>query len=282
MTKKFDLWVIPRLIIFVFLSFVASTPLHIFVEGMIGGKHGAPDFITVPFLIYALCAKLVFGFGYVVFGHKLPVKNTVLRAFSYIMLIYFSSYLPNILAMAGGDGKIIGESLSVSIVIVDSVSYLLEGLILGLLMNKYAVEKTEAINHPKTSHFVILCAANGLIFSFLNFALDFLAGIADKSWRLCGLLKVTSERELTFYIVFLIFMFVAGVILPLWYKYFLPSDASFSKALFFALKLSFFVWLPNVLIMIFFGTPVLLTLAYGLAYTLMIAVCVLALRKLLK
>ena len=56
--------------------------------------------------------KLLVASGYLLFGHKLPVRNTVLRGFAYIVLILLSSYLPNILAMAGGDGEIISSSLS--------------------------------------------------------------------------------------------------------------------------------------------------------------------------
>ena len=60
---------------------------------------GPPDFVSVPFLIYAVCAKAVFGLGYVLFGYRLPVKNTVARAFAYIMLILAVRKKPSI-AMA--------------------------------------------------------------------------------------------------------------------------------------------------------------------------------------
>lgn len=61
------------------------------------------------------------------------------------MLILVSGYLPNVLAMAGDDGEIIEASLSAGIVAVDVLSYTLEGLILGLFMKKYAVDKPENI-----------------------------------------------------------------------------------------------------------------------------------------
>ena len=275
-SKKFDLWVIPKMILFVFISAIVSTPIHIFIEAVICKKPGAPDFITVPFLIYALCAKFIFGLGYVLFGYKLPVKNTFLRAFSYIMLILFTSYLPNILAMIGGDGEIIRSSLSLSIVIVDIISYLLEGLIFGFLMKKYAREKSEvsgrSIKAPKS---ILLCIVNGVIFASLNILFDIAIGAADSSWRLCNILKVTKEYVFRFYFVFTVFMFIAGFLQPLWYRYCLPYKPSFFAKLFFALELAFVIWLPNVLIMAFFGTSVLKTLVYGVAYIFIIATCVL-------
>ena len=131
---RFDWGIIPRLILFVILPNIVNTPLRIFVEAVIEGKKEAPAFVTGPFLIYGVCAELVVGFGYIILGYKLPVKNRVLRGFMYIMLILASSYLPNILAMLGGDGKIIEESLTVGIVVVDVISYALKGFVLGFLM----------------------------------------------------------------------------------------------------------------------------------------------------
>ena len=280
-TNRFDTGVIPRLILFAILSAVVSTPLQLFNSIVIEGMQGPPDFVSVPFLIYAVGTKLVFGLGYVLFGYRLPVKNTVLRAFAYIMLILTSSYLPNVLAMAGGDGEIIGSSFSAGIVIVDTLSYMLDGLILGLLMKKYASANTEVVRQVTGSRFILSCAVNGALFAALNIAVDLAAMAAGRSWRLCGILKVTPERETAFYIVFVIFMFIAGLIQPVWYRYCMPADASQASAVTFALKLAAVVWLPNVLIMVFFGTPVIKTFAYGAAYVLMIAVCVLVYRKLI-
>lgn len=276
--KDFDLWVIPKLILFVFLSSAASTPFRIFVEAVIYKKAGAPEFVTAGFLIYSFCAKLAVGFGYMIFGCRLPVKNNIKRAFCYIMLILVSSYLPNILAMAGGDGEIIEASLSAGIVAVDVISYMLEGLILGLLMKKYAAEKPEGASQIKGVRFLLVCVVNGFVFSILNFSADILTGLIDENWRLCNILKVSSESETSFYIVFSAFMFLAGFLLPLWNRYCLDEDASLWDAILYALKLSGIVWLPNVLIMAFFGTPVFLTVLYGAGYVLMLITCILIYR----
>lgn len=271
--ERFDLGIIPRLLLFIILPNIVITPVRIFVEAVIDGMKEAPAFVTIPFLIYGFCAELVVGLGYIVIGYKLPVKNRIFRGFSYVMLIFVSSYLPNILAMLGGDGKIIEESLTVGIVVVDVVSYALKGLVLGFLMSNYDVKNTApsyAISHAVM---VLASVINGVLFALLNVAADLAAGALDESWRLCNILGVTPARESTFYIVFNSFMFLAGVLLTFWFRYCLPAKTGFIGRIVFALKLSVIVWLPNVLIMAFFGTSFIKTFVYGIAYVIMIIIC---------
>ena len=253
-----------RLLLFVLIPNLFTTPLRIFVEAVIEGKEGAPAFVTVPFIIYGICAELVVGLGYLVIGYKLPIKNTVLRGFAYIMLILISSYIPNILAMLGGDGKIIEESLSMGILVVDVISYSLKGLVLGLLMKNYDVKNPDEIEHITNTRFIICSIIYGVLFAALNYLTDIAAGAVNSSWRLCSILGVSTERE---------------TLLPLWNRCCLPKKASISASIIFALEISLFVWLPNVLIMAFFGTPFMLTIAYGIAYVFMIIICVLVYRK---
>ena len=196
------------------------------------------------------------------------------------MLIFFSSYLPNILGMIGGDGAIIEDSLSAGIVVVDALSYLLDGLILGLLMKRYDVPNPDTPVSTTKKQLLVACAINGFLFAVLNCITDLIFGAINDSWRLCSILKVSPECEASFYIVFTVFMFVAGLLLPLWNRYCLPADAYPSDTILFALKTAVIVWLPNVLIMAFFGTPVLLTLLYGTAYTIMLILCALVYRNL--
>ena len=270
--NKFDSGVIWRLLLFAVLSAAASTPLQLFNSIFIEKLEGPPSFVSVPFLIYAVSMKMVFGYGYVLFGHKLPIRNNYFRAFSYIMLVFFSSYLPNILAMAGGDGEIIGSSFSVNIVIIDSLSFLMDGLILGLMMKKYAKEKPSETLPIRNGRFVISCVANGILFGSLNIAIDLIAGLINSSWRLCSILKVTQERVLIFNIVFIVFMVIAGFLQPVWFRYCMPKMRS--RAVLFGIEWATIVWLPCVLIMIFFGTDVVKTLAYGAVYVFMIVLCV--------
>lgn len=276
--SKFNAGVIPRLILFAVLSAAASTPLQLFNSIFIEKLEGPPSFVSVPFLIYAISMKIVFGLGYVLFGHKLPFRNNILRAFAYIILVFISSYLTNILAMAGGDGEIISASFSLNIVIIDTISYLVDGLLLGFLMKKYAKGMPSKPVQLTKGKLAVICIANGIIFSMLNIAADLIAGLIDSSWRLCSILKVTPERAAFFNLIFFAFMILAGLIQPVWFRYCMPEDQP--KTILFGIEWALTVWLPCVLIMIFFGTDIIKTLTYGAVYLLMIVLCVLIFRKL--
>ena len=169
------------------------------------------------------------------------------------MLILISSYIPNILAMLGGDGKIIEESLSMGILVVDVISYSLKGLVLGLLisyslkglvlgllMKNYDVKNPDEIEHITNTRFIICSIIYGVLFAALNYLTDIAAGAVNSSWRLCSILGVSTERETLFYIVFTIFMFMAGILLPLWNRCCLPKKASISASIIFALEISLF------------------------------------------
>ena len=270
---RFDLGIIPGILLFVLIPNIVTTPLRIFVEAVIEGMAEAPAFVTVPFIIYGICSELVVGLGYIVIGYKLPIKNRTLRGLAYIMLTLVSSYLPNILALLGGDGKIIEESLTVGIVVVDVISYTVKGLVLGFLMRDYDVKNTAPSHALSNSVMVLASVINGVLFALLNVAADLVAGALDESWRLCSILGVTPARKTAFYIVFTTFMFLAGVLLTIWFRYCLPEKAGCIGRLVFALKLSVIVWLPNVLIMAFFGTSFIKTFVYGIAYVIMFIIC---------
>ena len=141
------------------------------------------------------------------------------------------------------------------------------------------VKNPDEIEHITNTRFIICSIICGVLFAALNYLTDIAAGAVNSSWRLCSILGVSTERETLFYIVFTIFMFMAGILLPLWNRCCLPKKASISASIIFALEISLFVWLPNVLIMAFFGTPFMLTIAYGIAYVFMIMICVLVYRK---
>ena len=267
------------LILFLLIPNLVTTPLRIFVEAVIYNKKEAPAFISAGFIIYSCIVEIVFYIGSFVLGRKLPINNTVLRGFAYIMLILFSSYLPNILAMAGGDGQIISDSLSIGIIVVDIISYTIKGLVLGLVNKNDYIDKPEDISPITGFRFTTACLVNGVLFAALNYLFDMGIGAIDRSWKLSSLLGVSSQRETAFYIIFILFMFVAGFIIALWYRYNLPAGTLISGTVLFGLKLSVITWLPNVLIMAFFGTPFVKTFTYGVIYIIMFVICVLIYRK---
>lgn len=263
-----------KCLFFAVISAIISTPLQLFNSIIIEGIAGPPSFVTIPFLVYAISMKFFFAIGYILIGYKLPIKRTRLRAFLYMMLILSSSYLPNILAMAGGDGKIIESSLSVNIVILDCISYTLDGLILGLLMKNYMQNNDSYKSALPNRKLIACCLTNGILFLSLLFVFDLICGAINSSWYLYAIMEVSEMFRIRFYIVFYIFMFIAGVLQPIWIRFTLYPDTAFKATVIWVLVYSIFVWNPVVLIMVFFGTAITETLCYAGIFIFIFLVCV--------
>lgn len=269
-----------KCLFFAVISAIISTPLQLFNSIVIEGITGPPSFVTIPFLVYAISMKFFFAIGYILIGYRFPIKSTRLRAYIYMLLILLSSYLPNILAMAGGDGEIIKSSFSVSIVILDCISYTLDGLLLGLLMKNYMRD-----NHCYKSDFpknnmVWPCLTNGILFSGLLFVFDLICGTINSSWYLYAIVKVSAEFQIRFYMVFYIFMFIAGALQPIWYRFTLYPDTTYRTTILWVGVYSIFIWNPVVLIMIFFGTAIIKTVCYAGIFLFIFLICVFTIQKL--
>lgn len=140
-------------------------------------------------------------------------------------------------------------------------------------MRNYDVRNNAPPLAISNSFMILASLINGMVFAILNILTDAVAGMTDKTWRLSCILGVSPAQETSFYTVFNSFMFLAGILLTIWYRYCLPEKAGVAGRITFALKLSAIVWLPNVLIMAFFGTSFIKTFAYGIAYVIMIIIC---------
>lgn len=271
--KKINKVILIKCVLFAILSAILSTPLQLFNSIVIEGQTGKPEFVTIPFLLYGISMKVFFALGYILFGSKLPVKNTRLRAQIYYLLIWGSSYMPNILAMVGGDGEIIKSSFSASIVIFDSMSYIIDGFILGLLMKNYNKDNVVTV-FPK-SKLILSGIANGGIFVVLTFIFDLVAGSIDSSWYVYMILGVSEAYKVKFYLIFLLFMFIAGMLQPVWYRYTQYPNVSCKGDTIWAVQFSVLIWNPVVLIMIFFGTAIAETICYAMIFLITILLCTL-------
>lgn len=270
-----------KCLFFAVISSIISTPLQLFNSIVIEGIAGPPSFVTIPFLVYAISMKFFFAIGYILIGYRLPIKKTRLRVFIYIMLILLSSYLPNILAMAGGDGKIIESSFSANIVILDCISYALDGLILGLLMKNYMRNNESYKSAFANRKLIVGCLVNGILFLGLLFMFDLICGAINSSWYLYAIMEVSDTFRIRFYIVFYIFMFIAGVLQPIWCRFTLYPDTAFKTTILWVVVYSIFIWNPVVLIMIFFGTAITETLCYAGIFIFTFLVCVFTTQRVL-
>ena len=271
--KNINKVIFVKCILFAIISAILSTPLQLFNSIVIEGQTGKPEFVTIPFLLYGVSMKVFFALGYVLLGYKLPVKNTRLRAQIYYLLLWGSSYMPNILAMVGGDGEIIKASFSATIVIFDSVSYIIDGFALGLLMKNYNSDMEVTVFSK--SKLLLSGIVNGGIFVLLTFVFDLVAGCINPSWYLYIILGVSEACKVKFYLIFLIFMFIAGMFQSVWYRYTQYPDTSCKGNVIWTLQFGILIWNPVVLIMIFFGTAVAETICYAIIFLITILLCTL-------
>lgn len=276
--QKINKAIIIKCVLFAVISVIVSTPLQLFNSIVIEGQTAKPDFVTIPFILYGISMKIFYAFGYILLGIKIPIKNARLRAQMYYLLVWGSSYMPNILAMVGGDGKIIKASFSVSIVIFDSLSYIIDGFILGLLMKKYNNDWSNNIISKRK--LILSCIINGFIFTILTLIFDVIIGWLNSSWYVYKILGVSEAYKVKFYIIFLVFMFIAGMFQPIWYRYTQYPNVTKKDSVIWAVLFSVLIWNPVVLIMIFFGTAIVETISYAIIFLITIVLCTLLYSKL--
>ncbi len=265
-TNKIKLFI--RCIIFALVSAIVSTPLQLFNSIVIEGIQGPPPFVTVPFLCYALFMKVLFAIGYLLIGYKLPIKNTILRGFTYIMFVYCGNYIPQVLGMLGGDGTIIQSAFSPSIFICDAISFMIDGVVLGLIMKKYHTDYIKS-KYPKKQIILasILC---GISFPFLVFILELVTGKINSNYYSHIAMGVSNKRATQFYIVFYGFIAIAGILLPIFYRLTNHIKTNLQSALLWGLFYAVFIWNPVVVIMIFFGSMLNATFVFAIIFTVAI------------
>lgn len=95
-----------RCVIFVACSCALSTMLHAFDSAFIQDVHGKPSFVSDNLMFFSVLEKTSFVIAYIILGYQLPIKNHVLRGFTYMMLICISNYLPQVMGLAGADSEI--------------------------------------------------------------------------------------------------------------------------------------------------------------------------------
>lgn len=262
MEKKIYLKIILQCIIFALISCACSSGIHAFNSAFIEGVHGKPSFVSNTLFIYSFYTKLSFAIVYVLIGRLIPVKNRFFRSFIYIALIWGSNFMPQIMGLAFADGEIAQEAFSASIVICDSIGYLVDAIILGLIVNV-----TRDIRHNVCSKSSLLKTSliSMIIFPLLIIIMDTILRTINVNFGGRAAMGVSKEQAISFYIGFYSYFLVTGALLPLFYRLTLYNDTT-KPSLTFGLIYSIGIWTPIVLIMIVFGTEVLPTVIYTIAF----------------
>lgn len=258
-----------RCIVFAVCSCMISMLCHMINSAFIEKVQGKPEFVSNILFAYSIGEKLLFAVGYLVLGYKIPIKNSILRAFTYIMLIWSSNFIPQIMGLAGADGPIVTEAFSIPIVVCDSITYLISGNMLGILF-KDVPEKS--IRSCKKGKYIKTVITSALLFPLLVSIVDQLMAKIYAPFSSAAALGVSDERKVTFYMTFYSWFIVSGALIAVFYRVTEYNEESKISWFKFAMKYTLFIWSPVVLIMMVFGTAVLPTVAYAMLFAICITI----------
>lgn len=256
-----------KCIIFVIGSTLISTSIHAFDSAFIQHVHGKPSFVSSSLMYFSLLERALFVIGYLVLGYQLPIKNHVLRGFTYFMLICMSNYLPQVMGLAGADGEIAHQAFSASIIIDDCIGYILSGFLLGFLFNEVPDSPKRFCLKPTYS---LTIAISGICFPLIVIALDQIVNIIYPPFASAGAIGVSSEAQSSFFVIFYSCFIVSGIFLAIFYRMTEYNQSSPYAWLLFGLKYDLLIWTPVVMIMVIFGTPLVPTVFYSFLFLICI------------
>jgi len=260
MTSKY----FAKAVIFAILSALISTPLQILNSIFILGEQSPPEAsFLIPVGIIGIIMKTLYAMAYVLLGNKLLIKNQRLRAFIFIVLIWSTAYLPQVLGLIGADGPIAEVSFNIPILICDSLSYVFDGILLGLLYKEFPYHK--ALPCSKSA-LIKSMLVSSVTFPIITFVLEQLLGAVYPALYIHNAMQVSNDNVVSFNLTFYGFFIITGALLPLFYRLTEYNNDKPKSALQFGFIFSICLWSPVVAIMIAFGTAVLPTLIYIVAF----------------
>lgn len=239
------------------------------LESIAEGQKGAPSFVTPGFTIYGTIIEVVFIGAFFWLGRYIPVKNKIVRGLIFTLLFWSSDYMPQILGMAGGESTILSsDSMSFSTILVDSVGYFMKAIVLGyFLVPREPVMKRPCIK--KT--FVKACIVSMFLFPALLLCFELIAGRIWNEMYCIHSFGIVENSWTNFYIIFYLFQSVSGLMIPIFYRFseYNRKDHSWVR---FAAVYGIMLWLPVVLIVIFFGVNPIVTCIWGVMMVFVIFV----------
>ena len=258
-----------KCIIFAIIGCSVSMLAHMINSAFIEKVHGKPEFVTMTLFIFLFITKILVAIGYIVLGYKIIIENSILRAFTYVMLIWISNFIPQIMGLAGADGPIAANAFSISTVVCDSVAYPIEGLVLGILFRNIPLQKKQRCLKKVYTRGSIISAIG---YPLLVIIVDQIIGKIYAPFGSAVALGVSQEKQMSFYISFYSWFILTGALLAVFYRITEYNEQNTKGWLKFGLKYAVLLWSPIVLIMIVFGTQVIPTIAY----TMIFIICIVA------
>lgn len=249
-----------KIIIVIIISSAVSSGIRV-LDGIIKGEHGAPDFVTFGFQCFAFVTQILLVSSFILLEKYMPFKNKFIKGIVFIILFWTSDYISQILGMSGANSPILSsDALSFNTIMTDSAGYLVSGIVMGLLLSSDGYKaKKRSIKTLLTASVVSM-----IVFPCLLFILELFAGAVNPELTCAAAFEILKEDRISFYIVFYLFQAFSGFIFPIFYYLTLYNSDKKYNWLRFAGVYGFMLWTPVVLIVMFFGVAVSVTVVYAI------------------
>lgn len=262
-----------KAIIFAVLSAILSTPLQVLNSIYILQEPAPPELtFLIPIAIIGVIMKILYATAYVLMGQKLPIKSQRLRAFVFILIIWISDYMPQVLGMIGADGPIAETAFSLPLVACDTLSYIIDGFLLGLLYRDFSYYEKKKCAKSALIKTVLI---SSIIFPILVFIFEQILGFLYSPLYTFNAMKVSDTKIVSFTISFYGCFIITGALLPIIYRYTEFNTKNSLSPFRFGAIYSICLWTPVVLIMVAFGTNILITFVYIIVFI----ICILIIAK---
>lgn len=261
-----------KIILFTALSLLISalltSQLRELLSGIFGEKGARPTiYFFIQIGIIQIIMKALFAVAYILMGQKIPIKNTYLRAFVFVLMFLSSDYFPQILGIAGADGPISEAGLNIPIIISDSFGFLLDGILLGLIFKSTTYSSSKCCTRIALIKTSVISA---VIFPSIVAAFDQIVGHIYSPLYCYNIMQVSKNREMMFDIIFYGCFIATGALLPIFYRITEYNSEKSSSERRFGLIYSVCIWTPVVSIMVAFGTNILSTFLYIIVFIIFI------------
>lgn len=257
-----------KAIIFAVLSAVLSTPLQILNSIYVLQETAPPDItFLIPIGIIGIIMKTLYAIAYVLMGKKLPIQSQKLRAFIFIFIIWLSDYLPQVLGLIGADGPIAEAAFSLPLVACDSLSYMIDGILLGALYKDFPYYEIKKCSKTALVKTMIISA---FVFPLSVFVIEQILGFLYPPLYCFNAMKVSDAKIISFTISFYGCFMITGALLPMIYRYTEFNTRNQTSSLRFGSIYAICLWAPVVLIMVAFGANILITCVYIIVFSLCI------------
>lgn len=259
-----------KAVIFAVLSAILSTPLQILNSIYVLNEPAPPELtFLISIAIIGVIMKTLYAIAYVLMGQKLPIKSQRLRAFVFILIIWVSDYIPQVLGLLGADGPIAETAFSLSLVTCDTLSYIIDGFLLGFLYRDFSYYEKKKCDKSALTKTALISA---VIFPLLVFIFTQILGYLYYPLYIFNAMKVSDTKIVSFSISFYGCFIITGALLPIIYRYSEFNTKNRLSSFRFGVIYSICLWAPVVLIMVAFGANIWTTFAYIIVFIICILV----------